>query len=64
MSDFTISCHGSISLLSPQTEEAQEWVNEYLPDDCQVMGHSIVIEWRYVDDIVCGIVGDGLTVTA
>lgn len=53
--DFTVSCHGSVYLLTPVTECAQEWANDHLPEDAQRFGHAYVIEWRYLDAILDGI---------
>jgi hypothetical protein len=60
--DFTLENHGSVCLLRPLTAIAKTWAAEYLPDDAQTFGTAIVIEPRYVADIVAGILNDGLTV--
>ena len=60
--DFVLTDHGSIAVLRPVTDEAREWVDENLPDDAQWFGRGVVIEPRYVGDIVEGILNDGLTV--
>jgi hypothetical protein len=52
MTDFTISYHGSISLLTPISAAAKEWVAERISDDAQWFGHAVMIEHRYVDDVV------------
>jgi len=63
MFDFDFSNHGSICLLTPRTEEALCWVDEFLPEDVMRWGeYSIVIEHRYVDPILQGIEDEGLTV--
>ena len=62
MSDFHIADHGSIVLLEPRTDAAREWVEENLPEEAQTFGHAIVIEPRYVESIVNGILADGLTI--
>lgn len=62
MTDFTIRDEGSIFLVLPVTEEAQTWVNENIPDDGMTYGGAVVVEHRYIEPIVCGIIADGLTV--
>ena len=62
MTDFTIENHGSIWLLSTNTDAASDWVTEHIPDDAQTWGPSIVVEPRYVDNIVAGIQAAGLTI--
>lgn len=62
MTDFTLNYQGTISLLRPVSEAAKEWVEDHLPSDRQYFGPSVVIEHRYVDDIINGIINDGLEV--
>ena len=60
--DFRVGYHGSISLLFPMTPAAKVWVLENLPADHQTFGKAIVVEARYLDPILDGIVSDGLSV--
>ena len=60
--DFWVQNHGSLFLLIPQTEAASDWVEENLPEDAQTFGGGIVVEHRYISDIVDGIRTDGLEV--
>lgn len=60
--DFTVQNEGSIFLLRPLTEAARDWVAEHIPADAQTFGDAIVIEHRYIGDIVDGAQRDGLTV--
>lgn len=57
--DFVLINQGTISTLTPVTEGARDWIDEHIPDDAQWFGRSLVIEWRYVEDIYNGILGDG-----
>jgi hypothetical protein len=50
----------TIYLLTPITPDAEAWIEEHLPDDAQHFGPSIVVEHRYIDDIVAGMQADGL----
>jgi hypothetical protein len=61
MSDFYLSDHGSVVLLSPRTDEAVAWVAEHIPDDAQRWAGGVAIEPRYVPAIVDGLIADGLT---
>jgi hypothetical protein len=61
-SDFIVRGYGdSVVLLSPLTEEARDWVSEYLADPMW-FGNAVAIEHRYIDPIVEGIIRDGLGV--
>jgi len=60
--DVRIQDEGNIYLLFSLTDAAREWVDENLPTDATTWGNGIVVEHRYVRDIVCGMVEDGLIV--
>lgn len=61
--DVTVQDAGSLVILYPQTTQAQAWMDEHLPDDVQTWGHNgVVVEPRYVSDIIDGMREDGLTV--
>ena len=63
--DFSVTYDGSsLYLLEPRSEAAQDWTDEHLPDDAMTFGPAIVVEHRYIEDIVSGIQADGLTVAA
>ena len=54
--DFELHLHGSICILNALTEDAQNWVNEFLPDDALTWGvNGTVIEPRYLEAILEGI---------
>lgn len=59
--DFSVENHGSIVLLRPLTPAAEAWIEEHIPDDAQTFGNAIAVEPRYIQDIINGIVADGLT---
>ncbi len=60
--DFIFVNHGSVTLLTPVSEAASEWVSEHLPDSCIAFGGGIAIEPRYAGPVLEGIINDGLTV--
>ncbi len=61
--DFSLANHGSIYLLTPRTPAAAQWAAKHLPDDAMTWGPAVVVEPRYVEEIVLGIGRDGLTVS-
>jgi hypothetical protein len=63
--DFVIENHGSIFLLKPITPSALSWVEEYIGQDNGFQPNyprAIVVEHRYIADIVTGIQSDDLAV--
>lgn len=62
MSDFVLTGGGTVYILTPQTEAAHEWVAECLPQDATRWCSGVVVEHRYIDAILTGIVADGLEV--
>jgi hypothetical protein len=62
--DFVLENHGSICLLRPLTPSAVAWVEEHIgPDNgFQPYFPTVVVEPRYIADIVEGIRNDELAV--
>jgi hypothetical protein len=60
--DFRVENHGTLFLLRPLTPAAGSWVKENLPEDRLTFGHAVVVEHRYIADIVHGAQADGLEV--
>jgi hypothetical protein len=62
--DFILENHGSIFLLRPQNERAVAWVDERIGSNngYQPCFPTVVIEHRFVADILAGIRSDGLGV--
>jgi hypothetical protein len=61
--DFEVSNCGSLFLLHPLNPTAKAWMQEHLPVDSpetQFWGEAIVIEPRYLEPIIEGILADGL----
>ena len=64
--DFLVENHGSIFLLKPRTPSATSWVESHIgrENGYQPMWPTVVVEHRYIADIVAGIQNDGLAVSA
>src|SRR6266446_403477 len=62
--DFLVENHGSIFLLKPQSDLATSWVEDHIgrENGYQPYYPTVVVEHRYIADIVAGIQGDGLAV--
>jgi hypothetical protein len=60
--DFCVENHFSIFLLRPLTPAAESWIDEHIPDDAQHFGTAVVVEHRFIAEIVRGIQNDGLAV--
>jgi len=62
--DISVENHGSIVLVIPQTDAAREWIeaNVSRDDGFHPSWPTLVVEPRYVADIVNGVVDAGLRV--
>ncbi len=61
--DVQVSNHGSIYVLTPITDVAREWIDEYIPEDAMRWGKDgVVVEPRYVDLVIAGMREAGLVV--
>lgn len=60
--DAAAHYHGSIVLLDLRSQEARDWAEQNLPADRQTWCDSVVVDPRYIDDILEGMVRDGLRV--
>lgn len=63
-SDFDFANHGSICILTPLTHAGLRWLEDYvINDETQFWGsRGVVVEPRYVANLVTSIYNDGLTV--
>jgi hypothetical protein len=61
--DYLVTGGGTVYLFHPHTKKATEWLAEYCPKDSdhQYFGNALVIEHRYVADILKLAIRDGLT---
>jgi len=60
--DFLVMDHGSIIVLTPNSDEAKQWVKEHIPPEAQWFARGVVIEHRYADDIIDAILGTDMTI--
>lgn len=59
MIHFHIQNEGTVLLLRPLTESAREWVAENISEHQEFAG-AVVVEHRYISDIMQGIVDEGM----
>ncbi len=60
--DFVLKYDRSISLLVPLTDAASAWIEDRVSEDRTYFGPALVIEHRYLADLVHGIEAEGLKV--
>lgn len=60
-SDFHVRDEGTIWLFTPLTAAANEFISEHVEEDALFYAGSLVVEHRYVVDLVDGILDEGLT---
>lgn len=60
--DFYVQNEGSIVLLFPNTSDAHAWIDARVDDTAQWFGRAVIVEPRYIADIVAGAQADGFTV--
>jgi hypothetical protein len=63
MAGFKWFNDGSIVVLTPQSDEAEAWLDDnVMTPETMRWGRGIVVELRYINDLITGITADGLTV--
>lgn len=60
--DFSIRNEGSVILFTCCTPAARTWWDDNV-QECQYFGSMGVVEWRYADALIGGILDAGLTVS-
>lgn len=60
--DVTVLDHGSLAGVWPLSERAKDWIAENVSDDASWFGRQLVVEPRYLEDLLAGMVADGLVV--
>jgi len=59
--DFHVEDSYTLILLRPMTPSAREWIGEHISADAMKFGDAVVVEHRFVGDLLIGIQDDGLT---
>ncbi len=61
--DFALLNEGSIFLFMPLTDAARQWLDKHCPADGEhsYVGPNLVVEHRYIGDLVNYAINDGLT---
>ena len=63
--DMQFTNHGSIWIMTPLSEGGRDWIAQHIAEDATRWGQNgVVIEHRYVANIVEGVRGDGLEISA
>jgi hypothetical protein len=62
MTDFFVQNEGGIFLLCHLTDAAWSWIDQNISEDHTMFGDAVVMEHRYVANIITGIHADGLVV--
>jgi hypothetical protein len=62
ISDFIVRVDMSIAQVFPQNDGARDWLEDHVDEEAQWLGNALVVERRYLDDLVQNLRGDGFTV--
>jgi hypothetical protein len=60
--DLQTENHGSICLLRPVTKAGKAWIKETAPEGAQFFGNALVVEPRFVEDVLAVAAADGLNI--
>ena len=60
--DIRVQNHGTLYLLFPASPTGEQWLCEHTAKDATWWGRALVVEPRYLPDIVAGARADGLDV--
>lgn len=64
--DLLVSFHGSLCLVTPQSPEALRWLEDSVSQEATWWGSherpALVVEPRYIVDLIEGLQAEGLTV--
>ena len=58
--DFVIRDERTIWIFSPQTPAALQFLSKHIREDAQYFGNSLMVEHRYVYDLLIGLREHGL----
>jgi len=59
---FAVYGGGTLYVLMPLSEGGREWIDGHIAEDAICIGSGVAVEHRYIEDILQGIVDDGLTI--
>jgi hypothetical protein len=62
--DLDFAFFGSIVLCTPLTDEGQRWIDEHIDPEAQWYGASLIVEPRYIDNLLAGALAGGLVCRA
>ena len=60
--DVQVENHGTIFLVRALSTFAANWIEEHVSDDGQFFGGALLVEHRYIADLVAGMREAGLVV--
>jgi hypothetical protein len=60
--DFIVEDYWTIFLLRPLTPTASSWIDQNLSEDLLMFADGAVVEHRYIHEIVCAALVDGLEI--
>ncbi len=63
MADFELQNEGTLTLIRPLNENTHEWLGNMVEEGAQWFGGALVVEDRYVQDLVLGMLDAGFTFT-
>lgn len=62
VADATVEQHGSLILVREHTDAARDWIRDNVQDGALYLGGSLVVEPRYVEALVAGMIAAGLVI--
>lgn len=62
MKDFFVNDQGTLVLITPLNDAARAWLKEHVQEDAQWFGRALVVEHRYANDLIEGILGEGFSI--
>ena len=60
--DVEISGSGTVYLVKPVTERAEQWIQDNVAGETTYLGDALAVEHRYIFDLAEGMAEDGLIV--
>lgn len=61
--DIRLENHGSVFLVRPMNDKAQEWLKNAVQEDAQWLGNALAVEPRYVAGLMEGLSDEGFQVS-